>query len=177
MAVAPLAGLAIGMLAIGRDQVALLGLFVVVAYVLAWWLDGAGRLKRIRTTMAPLAISAATAFAVAIVPFVFSALLAANSNRPSYGLATWGTVRSTRTADDAGLRTSTAPPILWSISGDRRANLGAPHLDQPTSSSFSQNMGEIYCGILAVILIFGIGISRGLLWTRDIRLFSRRCSW
>ena len=39
LATAPAAGVAIGMLAIGRDQVALLGLYVIVAYVLAWWLD------------------------------------------------------------------------------------------------------------------------------------------
>ncbi len=173
LAVAPLAGLAIGMLAIGRDQVALLGLFVVVAYVLAWWLDGAGRLKRIRTTMAPLAISAATAFAVAIVPFVFSALLAADSNRPSYGLANVG-------------HGSLHPALLMMLVFSDLYGASDPTVDfwgppsEPWRAAFgsadqlflSQNMGEIYCGILAVILIFGIGIFRGLLWTRDIRFFT-----
>ena len=33
-------------------------------------------------------------------------------------------------------------------------------------------MGEIYCGILAVILILGAGISRRLLFARDIRFFA-----
>src|SRR5260370_7153621 len=32
-------------------------------------------------------------------------------------------------------------------------------------------MGEIYCGILAVVLILGAGLARGLLWVREIRLF------
>ncbi len=35
----------------------------------------------------------------------------------------------------------------------------------------AQNMGQIYCGILAVLLIFGFGIARGLLWAREIRFF------
>ena len=37
------AGLAAGLIAIGRDQVALLGLYVLAAYVLWHWLDGEGR--------------------------------------------------------------------------------------------------------------------------------------
>ena len=35
----------------------------------------------------------------------------------------------------------------------------------------AQNMGQIYCGILAFLLIFGLGIARGLLWAREIRFF------
>jgi hypothetical protein len=173
LSVAPLAGIAIGMLAIGRDQVALLGLYVVVAYVLAWWLDGAGRLKRIRSTVAPLAISAATASAVAIVPVVFSALLAADSNRPAYGLAGVGR---------GSLHPALLPMLVFSDlygASDPTVDFWGPP-SAPWHTAFgsanplhlSQNMGQIYCGILAVILILGIGIFRGLLWTRDIRFFT-----
>jgi hypothetical protein len=36
---------------------------------------------------------------------------------------------------------------------------------------FAQNMGQIYCGILAILLIVGFGIARGVLWAREIRFF------
>ena len=42
----------------------------------------------------------------------------------------------------------------------------------PSHLGLAQNMGEIYCGILAVILILGAGISRRLLFARDIRFFA-----
>jgi hypothetical protein len=172
LATAPAAGAAIGMLAIGRDQVALLGLFVIVTYVLAWWLDGAGRRKRIRTTMAPLAISAATAFAVAIVPFVFSALLAADSNRPAYGLA-------------HAAQGSLHPVLLLMLAfadlygaADPVVEFWGPPSNAwdaafgPSERYLAQNMGEIYCGILALVLIFGAGLARGMLRSREIRFFA-----
>src|SRR5262244_616370 len=64
------AGVIIALLIIGRDQVALLGLYVLALYVIAWWLDGAGRLILIRNTALPLAICAATAALIAVVPLV-----------------------------------------------------------------------------------------------------------
>src|SRR5215475_12978855 len=80
------AGVVIALLIIGRDQVALLGLYVLGFYVIAWWLDGQGRLARLRRTALPLAVCAATAAVIAVVPVVLSALLAADSNRPIVGL-------------------------------------------------------------------------------------------
>ena len=89
------AGTAIGLLAIGRDQVAMLGLYVIAGYVLAFWLDGPGRFGRIRATFLPIAVSAATAIAIAIVPIVMSALLAADSNRRRSALRLPGSARCT----------------------------------------------------------------------------------
>jgi hypothetical protein len=42
----------------------------------------------------------------------------------------------------------------------------------PSGLFLAQNMGEIYCGIFAVILLFGTGLARGLLWAREIRFFT-----
>src|SRR5271154_2110813 len=64
------AGIAIGLLAVGRDQVAMIGLYVIAGYVLAFWLDGQGRGGRIKATFLPIAASATTAIAIAIVPIV-----------------------------------------------------------------------------------------------------------
>src|SRR5262252_7972505 len=67
------AGVIIALLIIGRDQVALLGLYMLALYVVVWWLDGEGRLARVRSTALPLAACAATAAAIAVVPVVLSA--------------------------------------------------------------------------------------------------------
>src|SRR5262252_4680581 len=72
------AGVVIALLIIGRDQVALLGLYMLALYVVVWWLDGEGRLARVRSTALPLAACAATAAVIAVVPVVLSALLAAD---------------------------------------------------------------------------------------------------
>src|SRR5215475_11998659 len=55
-----LAGVVIGLMAIDRDQVALLGLYVVAGFVLAFWIDGppgSSRLARVKATLLPLVAS------------------------------------------------------------------------------------------------------------------------
>jgi hypothetical protein len=165
------AGVIIALLIIGRDQVAMLGIYVLALYVVAWWLDGEGRLARIRATALPLASCAATAAVIAVVPVVLSALLAADSNRPMIDF------------EDAGRGSLHPAHLLMLVFSDLfgaadpnvdfwgppspgwRDNMGA------TGLFLAQNVGEIYCGILAVILILGAGLARGLLWAREIRFF------
>jgi hypothetical protein len=165
------AGVAIGLLAVGRDQVAMLGLYVVAGYVLAFWLDGPGRLARLRATFLPVAASAATSIAIAIVPVVMSALLAAGSNRPEIGF------------DNAGLGSLHPVHLLMLVFADLYGAADpAVEYWAPPSPIWSdtigggrlflaQNMGQVYSGILAILLIFGFGIARGLLWVREIRFF------
>src|SRR6266852_5416983 len=165
------AGVIIGLLIIGRDQVALLGLYVLALFVFAWWLDGKGRLARIRSTALPLAACAITAALIAVVPLVLSALLAADSNRPVIGMERAG-------------RGSLHPVLLLMLAFADLFGAADPNVDfwgppsiawdaaiRPSGIALAQNMGEIYCGILAVALILGAGLARGLLWTRDIRFF------
>jgi hypothetical protein len=165
------AGVVIALLMIGRDQVAMLGLYVLGLYVIAWWLDGKGRFARVRRTALPLAVCAATAALIAAVPLALSALLAADSNRPVIGL------------EHAG-RGSLHPALLLMLAfadlfGAADPNVefwGPPSLAwdaamPPSGLALAQNMGEIYCGILAVVLILGAGLARGLLWAREIRFF------
>src|SRR5215470_10638556 len=49
------AGVVCGLMAIGRDQVALLSLYVLAGFVLAYWLSGEHLLARMRASIAPLA--------------------------------------------------------------------------------------------------------------------------
>ncbi|HSV24244.1 MAG TPA: hypothetical protein VLJ17_14600 [Xanthobacteraceae bacterium] len=165
------AGVVIALLIVGRDQVALLGLYVLALYVIAWWLDGEGRLMRIKRAVLPLAACAATAVVIAVVPVVLSALLAADSNRPMVGLERAG-------------RGSLHPVLLLMLVFADLFGAADPNVDfwGPPSAAWdarmgnginlAQNMGEIYCGILAVVLILGTGIVRGLAWAREIRFFT-----
>jgi hypothetical protein len=165
------AGIFIGLLAIDRDQVAMLGLYVVAGYALAFWLDGPGRLARVRATLLPLTASAALSLAIAIVPVVMSALLAADSNRPEIGFeyAGLGSLHPAHLlmlvfadlygAADPAVEFWGPPSPVWSdtIGGGRLF--------------LAQNMGQVYCGILAILLIFDLGVARGLLLAREIRFF------
>jgi hypothetical protein len=165
------AGLAIGLLAIGRDQVAMLALYVLALYVLAWWLDRPGRLDRIAKTVLPLAICGAVALTVAAGPLVLTGLLAADSNRPSITFlhAAGGSLHPVLLLMlvFSDLYGAADPNVeFWGPpSGTWHMNVGASNI------ALAQNMGEIYCGILAVILILGVGIFRGRLFARDIRFF------
>jgi hypothetical protein len=165
------AGVVIALLAIGRDQVAMLGLYVLALYVIVWCLNGPARLARMQQSLVPLAVCGVTAVVLAAVPLTFSALLAADSNRPMI------------TFEHAG-RGSLHPVLLLmlvfaDLFGAADPNVefwGPPSLDWdavmgPSGIVLSQNMGEIYCGILAVLLTLAAGVGSGLLWTREIRFF------
>jgi len=165
------AGVIIALLIIGRDQVALIGLYVLALFVLAWWLDGKGRLARIRSTVLPLAACAATVAVIAVVPVVLAALLAAASNRPTVGLEAAG-----RGSLHPALLLMLVVSDLFGAADPNVVFWGPPSPGwrekmTPTGLFLAQNVGEIYCGILAMILLFGTGLARGLLWTREIRCF------
>jgi hypothetical protein len=160
-------GLAIALVAIGRDQVAMLALYVLALYVPAWWLDGAGRLARFTKTVSPLAACSATALVTALVP-----LLAADSNRPSitYDHAAGGSLHPVLLlmlvfSDLYGAADPDVP--FWGPPSQTWHDVVGPSM-----IALAQNMGEIYCGILAVLLVLGAGIVCGLLAARDIRFFS-----
>jgi hypothetical protein len=180
------AGVIIGLLAVDRDQVAMLGLYVVAGYVLAFWIDGPNRsapglfapkvpapsrLARAKSTLLPLVACGAVAVAIAIVPVVMSALLAADSNRPDIGFeyAGRGSLHPAHLmmlmfadlygAADPAVEYWGPPSPVWSDT------IGGGQL------FLAQNMGQVYCGILAILLIGGMGIARGLLWAREIRFF------
>jgi hypothetical protein len=100
-----------------------------------------------------------------------SALLAAQSNRPDIGFehAGRGSLHPAHLlmlmfadlygAADPKVEFWGPPSLVWSDT------IGGAQL------SLAQNMSQVYCGILAILLIVGMGIARGLLWAREIRFF------
>src|SRR5262249_55869276 len=151
----------IGLLALGRDQVALLGLYVVVGVVLAHWVQGGA--ASVRQTFAPLAAAGVVAVVVAAVPVLMTALLAALSNRPV--IAFWRAGQG-----------SLQPAHLLTLGFADLYGAADPNIDYwgppspiwgPTGLFLAQNMGQLYLGALPLVAVLGLGIGRGLAWARD----------
>ena len=167
-----LAGVLGALMAIGRDQVALIGLYVVAGYVAWHWADGERRTARLRASIAPLAAAAVVGLLVAAGPIVLSALLAADSNRPEFGFVFAG-----RGSLHPAQLMMLVFPDLYGASDPNVDHWGPPSLDWSNAWGWpglylAQNMGQVYAGALTAVAIFAFGIVRGLLWAREIRFFT-----
>jgi hypothetical protein len=166
------AGAFAGLIALGRDQVALLSLYVLAGFVLAHWLAGAGRRARLRASLAPLAAVGASAALVAAIPVVMTTLLAARSNRPEISFA-WAAAGSLHPVHllqfaFADLFGAMDPTIdYWAPeSSTWDAAWGSPGL------YLSQNMGLVYAGALTIVALISFGLIRGVAFAREIRFFT-----
>ena len=170
------AGLAAGavcaLMAIGRDQVALVSLYVLAGFVLAHWLAGERPLARMRASIKPVFVAAVTASIIATVPIVMTTLLAARSNRPeiSFASAAAGSIHPVHLLQFAfaDLFGAMNPDIeYWAPqSSIWDAAWGWPGL------YLSQNMGLLYAGALTFLALVSFGLIRGVAWAREIRFFT-----
>ena len=166
------AGALAGLLAIGRDQVALLCLYVLAGYVLTWWLTGEGIVERLRASLKPLSAAALSGAVVAALPVIMTSLLAARSNRPevSFESAAAGSIHPVHLlqlvfadlfgAMDPKVAYWAPPSPAWD------AVWGWPGL------YLSQNMPLVYAGALPILAIVAFGLIRGIAFDRDIRFFT-----
>jgi hypothetical protein len=159
------AGLAAGLMAAGRDQVALLGLYILAGVVLVDWIGGG--FARVRASIAPLVAFAAAGVIIAGVPVLLTALLAADSNRPEIAYA-------------AAAKGSLHPAHLLTLAFSDLFATNSPHVGYwgppssawgPTGLILAQNMGELYAGAIPLVALIGFGLIRGYLWAREIRFF------
>jgi hypothetical protein len=166
------AGIACGLLAVQRDQVAMLGLYLLAGYVLWFWCSGDGAIVRVRATLLPLLVCGVTAACLAVVPLTLTALLAEDSNRPEIAF---------RLAGEGSLHP--AHLLMWAFADLFGADNWALEFWGPPSPAWgaafggndiflSQNMGEVYAGALALVTIAGFGLLRGLAWSREVRFFT-----
>ena len=166
------AGLAAGLIAIGRDQVALLSLYGLAVYVLWHWLDGEGRRRRALASIKPLAAGAIVGAVVIAVPLLLTALLAAASNRPEVGYE----IAARGSLHPATLLTLVFADLFGA------ADPAVPYWGPPsfpwheafgsTDLFHAQNVGQLYAGALVIVAVIGFGIVRGLLWSREVRFFA-----
>jgi hypothetical protein len=166
------AGALAGLMAIGRDQVALLSLYVLAGFVLAHWLGGTQPLARLRASIKPLAAAAVSGAVVAAVPVMMTTLLAARSNRPEIGYdsAAGGSLHPVHLLQFAfaDLFGAMDPSVdYWAPQSPAwDAAWGWPGL------YLSQNMGLVYAGALTLVAVVSFGLIRGMAWAREIRFFT-----
>jgi len=166
------AGVLGGLLAIGRDQVALISLYVIVGFVLAYWLTGEAPLARLCASVKPLAVAGISASLVAAVPVLMSALLAVRSNRPEvdYVSAAAGSLHPVHLLQF----------VFADLYGamDPKVDYWAPQSDiwdaawGPSGLYLSQNMGLLYAGALTCAVVVSFGLVRRLAFAREIRFFT-----
>jgi hypothetical protein len=159
------AGLVAGLMLLGRDQVALVGAYLLVAHAILHWSGGWAKL---RASLGPLAVAALVGLAVTALPILMSAQFAAQSNRPAIDY------------EGAG-RGSLHPvhlltlffPDLYGSSGPMAEVWGPPSFAWSWTGIFlAQNMFVLYVGAIPILAILTAGLARGWLWARDVRPFT-----
>ena len=160
------AGLAAALIVLGRDQVALLSVYLLAGLV-GWRLVSAEHpLAEARACLLPLAAAAVVGFAVILVPVALSALLTAESNRAAIDYIGAG-----RGSLHPALLITAVVPELFGASGRMADYWGPPSFAWNAGVYLAQNMGQVYIGAIPLMLLLLAGL-RGLLWEREVRFFA-----
>lgn len=163
-----LAGVVIGFMAAGRDQVAYLGLWVVIGAVLWRWLDTPDRWRTVRASLGPLTATTIAAAAIVLVPAVLTLLLAEESNRPAIDYAGAGQ----GSLHPAHLLTAFVPN-LFGAAGPLQNHWGPPSpLWGPADLFLARNMGQLYLGALPIAALMTSALLRRAAWNREVRFFT-----
>lgn len=162
-----LAGIAAGIMVVEPDQIAYLGMIILAAIVVDYWLSDKDRLARIKASLPTLAASACGGLLIVAAPLILTILFAESSNRPdiSYVEATRGSL--------------SPMAFLTFFFGDlfSAADKAVPYwgpsspIWSPQNYFLSPNMTQAYCGALAALLLV-IGFVGRVLWARDSRVFT-----
>lgn len=159
------AGVTAAFLVLGRDQVGLLSVYFLIAYVLsAWWRED-DRAAYFKRAVTPLAAAGAAGALVIFLPILMTLLLAQDSNRPAIDLD--GAHRGS--LHPVLLLTAIAPDVFGS-SGVQSSYWGPPSVPWgETGLFFAQNMGQLYVGAaIAIAVLWGIA---GRVYARGEGLF------
>lgn len=165
------AGLGAGVFAacmvLGRDQVALLGVYLLIGRVIWLWSTAASPVDCVRASLLPLAAGGLTGLALIAIPVAMTVLLAAESNRPSIDFAGAG-AGSLHPA----LLTTFVIPQIFGAAGDMADFWGPPSFAWGVTGLYTaQNVGQLYIGAIPLVLIAGAAAA-GRLWDPDIRFFT-----
>ncbi len=162
------AGVAAGLMIVEPDQVALLASYVLAGRVVAHWVMSGNPRFAFRRSAMPLISGAGVGFAISGLPLLMTYLFADASSRPAIPF-------------EEAIRGSLHPASLLTVLIGDLFGARDPKVEYwgPSSAgwgdgdlSLSQNMGEVYLGALPALAIFTIGITRGLLWQRDVRFYT-----
>lgn len=162
------AGIVSGFMVLGRDQVALLGVYVLAGLTIAAILMAQSPWRAFRASLPPLIAGTLGAVLVATVPILLTAFITQESNRPVIDFVEAGKGSLHPAALLTGLFAN-----LYGAAGPLADFWGAPSPAWearfgPLSLFLARNMSELYLGLLPMGLILTVGLVRGALWRREI---------
>jgi len=160
------AGAVAACMVLGRDQIGLIGVYVLIGYVGWHWFDGPGE-QRFRRSLLPLGAGAIAGAALIVLPLAMTVLIAEVSNRPQITFEGAG-AGSLHPA----LLLTWLLPDLYGASGEMRNYWGPPSFAwKDTGLYIAQNVGVLYAGAVAFLLLVWSFIS-GEAFRREIRFFT-----
>jgi hypothetical protein len=162
------AGLGIGLMIVEPNQVALLACYILAGFVAARMIEAGASWRAQRRLAAPVGSAAAAAVLLASVPILLTYLFVEDSVRPiiPFGTAGRGSLHP------ASLLTAVVGDLYGAL--DQHVDYWGPYSMawDPTNRTLSQNMGQLYVGILPVMLLLTVGALRGIALAREIRFFT-----
>jgi hypothetical protein len=162
------AGLSIGLMIVEPNQVALLAAYVLAGFVAARMLERGTPRPALRRLAAPVGAAAAVAVLLASVPILLTYLFVEDSVRPviPFAQAARGSLHP------ASLLTAVVGDLYGAL--DPKVEYWGPYSVawDPSNSTLTQNMGQLYVGILPVMLLLTVGLIRGVALAREIRFFT-----
>lgn len=160
------AGVVAALLVLGRDQVALILVYLLIAYVIWRIVSTNGVRTAIAGAIRPLLAAAATGALIVTLPVMMSAMVTAQSNRPAIDLdgAGFGSLHPAR------LLTWFAADV-FDASEMWGGHWGPPSGRWPAHLFLAQNMGQLYAGALVALLLV-LGFVSGAAWRRDLKFFA-----
>ena len=158
------AGLMGAFIILGRDQVALLVTYLLVAYVLWRWWSADDRSGLFKAGAGPLTAGGLLALVVIAVPVLLTSLLAAESNRPAIDFEGAG-----RGSMHPALFLTFLLPQVFGAAYRMEDYWGPPSFAWPDTGLFiAQNMGQVYIGAVPILLVL-LALWQGQLFNREIR--------
>lgn len=158
------AGIVAALLVLGRDQVALLSVFVLTAYAL---FRIAADDEKIVTAIAPLTAGALCGAAIIALPLLWTLDLAANSNRPAIDLE--GAFKGSL---PPGSFLTLVSANLFGTDGRLSDFWGPPSAAFGTTDIYlARNMTDLYMGALPALALLA-AFRRGFLANKEIRFFT-----
>jgi hypothetical protein len=157
-------GVVAALMALGRDQVAMLGCWALAGYLLHEWLSAERPGAWLRARLPVLLVALATAAALLLVPMLLTLQLAAMSNRPAIPLEE----ALTGSLSPVNLLTLLAPDFFGSL-GHHAGYWGPTNPRWPCCDWTDRATNYLYLGALPLALLLGHGVLGGRLADRESR--------
>lgn len=160
------AGVTAGLMAVGRDQIAWFGVWLLAFFGVWRALEGGWRWSNLRSLAAPLGVGALCGALVVALPVALTVALAAHSNRPAIDFegAAGGSLHP-------GALYTFVSANLFGTDGPLKDYWGPPNPDfwGDQKLALARNMANVYMGALPLAAILMLGVARAGLLAREIR--------